>query len=264
MIVFTAGGALYDAYATQYPGRRSSIREMGAARLVAQLQDGDSLVHNAANIASTDKDTAIKDNFILTRDLVDELAGSGKAVPMVFISSMSFLNERREYKAEDEMTAYALSKYKAEQYCLASAIRVSCVRFSTLFYRDPVRDGLSKMIADAAGTGEIRLINGGKDRRDFIPLTIAVQYLYKISAVGLGIAADPRPIVNIASGESISFKEAASIIKEAIPDLRLSEQEMPPSKQFVLSEFGKKDISTLGIVPFSLKDHILQYTRELL
>jgi nucleoside-diphosphate-sugar epimerase len=259
MIIFTAGGALYEAFAAKYICHRISVREQGPEKLVSLLQEGDILVHNAANIASTDLSTAIGDNFILTRDIVDALNRSGKGVSMIFISSMSFLDKGGKYKEAREMGSYAFAKYIAELYCLKSGVRVSSVRFSTLFYRNPARDGLSKMIADAASTGEIRLINGGKDRRDFIPLAIAVQYIYKLC-----VADKREPLYNIASGESVSFAEAAALIKELIPALKISNQEKPFSAQYVLSEFGKEDMERLGIIPFSLSDHIHQYTGELL
>jgi len=258
MIFFTAGGAIYEAFAAQYPCRRISIRGEGPEQLVSQLTEGDVLVHNAAILAPPDLNIAVKDNFILTKDLVDALLRSGKKTPLIFISSMSMLGEGGVYKAPAEMNPYSFSKYIAELYCLKSGLPVSCVRFSTLFYKNAARDGLSKMIADAVATGHIQLINGGKDTRDFIPVTIAVGYLYKIAHAGHN-----GSIYNIASGSAVSFAEAAAMVKEWIPGIVISSVERTFIPQFILSEFGKEDIGRLGILPLSLQDHIRDYIGEL-
>jgi len=258
MIFFTAGGAIYEAFAAQYPCRRISLREEGPEQLVRQLAEGDVLVHNAANLAPADLDIAVKDNFILTKDLVDTMLRSGAKFPLIFISSMSMLGKGGVYKAPTEMNPYSFSKYIAELYCLKSGLPVSSVRFSTLFYKNAARDGLSKMIADAVATGQIQLINGGKDTRDFIPLANAIGYLYKIAGV-----AHNGSIYNIASGNAVSFAEAAAMVQESIPGIIITSQEKSFAPQFILSEFGKEDIARLGILPLSLQDHIRQYIGEL-
>ncbi|HEY6901910.1 MAG TPA: NAD(P)-dependent oxidoreductase [Puia sp.] len=259
MIVFTAGGAMYEAFAAQYPCERISIREEGAEALAGRLSDGDVLVHNAASIAPADWSAAVRDNFQLTKDLADALQASKKQVRLVFISSMSMLGKNGCYKNPAEMNAYAFSKYIAELYCLKAVPGSVCVRFSTLYYKNPSRDGLSKMITDAVKTRSITLINEGRDTRDFIPLTTAVQYLYKVCG-----AQAPKSVYNIASGDCIPFAGVAAMIREALPDVTISSTSMPPSPVFILSEFGREDIHSLGPVPLELKEHIHQYIRELI
>jgi len=216
------------------------------------------VVHNAANLSPGDLDTAVEDNFILTKRLVAALQQSGRRTPLIFISSMSMLGKGGLYKSPAEMNPYSFSKYIAELYCFKSGWPVTSVRFSTLFYKDAARDGLSKMIADAVATGQIQLINGGKDTRDFIPLTVAMEYLYRITGVVHNGA-----IYNIASGNSVSFAEAAAMVKQAMPQVSISSIEKSFSPPFVLSEFGKDDIGRLGILPMSLQDHIREYIGQL-
>ncbi len=258
MIVFTAGGAIYEAFAARFPCRRISLRQEGVGHFVRQLKEGDIVVHNAANLSPSDLETAVRDNFTLTKDLADAIRHGGKTIPLVFISSMSMLGPQGLYKAPLEMNPYSFSKYIAELYCLKIGLPVTCVRFSTIFYQDPTRDGLSKMIADAVATRQIQLINGGKDKRDFIPLAVAIEYLYKITGV-----VHAGSIYNIASGNSVSFAEAAEIVRQAVPGITVTDLQKNFVPQFVLSEFDKDDIVRLGVLPLSLQDHIREYIRKL-
>lgn len=250
---------MYEAFTRQFECKRISVREQGHGKLISQLQDGDVLIHNAANIASTDLSISVKDNFSLTKDIADTLTKSGKKISFIFISSMSILGAGGIYKDPAELSPYAFSKYLAELYCLKCGLPVSCVRFSTLFYGDPSKDGLSKMTLDAVKKKEIQLINGGHDRRDFIPLDIAVQYLNKIA-----VSSNCLQVYNIASCNSISFAEAATMIRDIIPTVRISNRDLSISPHFVLSEFKKDHISDLGIINFSMKDHIYRYSQQFL
>jgi nucleoside-diphosphate-sugar epimerase len=258
MIIFTGGGAIYETFAERYPCKKISIRQEGPEQLVRGLADRDIVVHNAANLSPADPGTAVEDNFILTKRLVDALLHSGGKTPLIFISSMSMLGKGGAYKSPAEMNPYAFSKYIAELYCFKSGLPVTSVRFSTLFYKNVARDGLSKMIADAVATGQIQLINGGKDTRDFIPLTVAMEYLYKVTGVVHNGA-----VYNIASGNSVSFAEAAAMVKQAMPQITISSIEKNLSAPFVLSEFGKDDIGKLGVLPLNLQDHIREYIGQL-
>jgi hypothetical protein len=129
MIIFTAGGALYETFAARYPCEKRSLRVLGPLAIAGSLQAGDVLIHNAANLSPDSLDTAVQDNFILTRDLVKAViaAGFGKAagsigragggdnagsaaadVRFIFISSMSILGPGGVYKDPLEMNAYSL------------------------------------------------------------------------------------------------------------------------------------------------------------
>ena len=54
-----------------------------------------------------------------------------------------------EYLQVDEMTDYAFSKFISEKYCLNSNLNsITSVRFSTIFYANENKDGISKLIFD--------------------------------------------------------------------------------------------------------------------
>ena len=258
MIVFTAGGSLYEAFAAQFACRRSSLREKGPAALAAELEDGDVLVHNAANLNPASIEIAVQDNFILTRDLMTAIAAAGKNIRLLFISSMSILGPEAAYKDPLEMNAYSFSKYLAELYCVKGNLDASTVRFSTLFYKNPARDGLSKMIAEAVATKKIQLINEGVDTRDFLPLETAADYLHRIATQ------DHRPaIYNLGSGRTVSFRECADIIASILPKVQISSVEKPPSFQYVLSHFNRQDMNKLGMIEVDLEAQIGAYINTL-
>ncbi|MFI5296919.1 MAG: NAD-dependent epimerase/dehydratase family protein [Polyangiales bacterium] len=262
MIVFTAGGALHDAFAARHECRRVSIRERGAAGVVAALSDGDVLVHNAAAIAVRSLADALASNFDPTRALVDALVdardASGKRVTLVALSSMSFLGrDGRPLEALD-MSPYAFSKYVAEAYCLKSGVDARAVRFSTLFYRDPKRDGLSAMIATAVAKRRITLLGGGGARRDFLPLSVAVDYLRAIATPTSGPG-----VYTLAAGVSTSFREVAEMVCEAVPDTSIEDAPATGTPPFVPYEFDAADVERLGRIRFDLRDHVRSYAASL-
>src|ERR1700748_1118632 len=127
MILFTAGGALYETFAARYPCEKRSLRAIGPAAFAGSLSAGDVVIHNAANLNPASLDAGIQDNFILTRELVRAVVAAGADVRFVFISSMSMLGPGGVYKDPLEMNAYSFSKYLAEIYCLKSPLAASSV-----------------------------------------------------------------------------------------------------------------------------------------
>ena len=271
MILFTAGGALYETFATRYPCEKRSLRAVGPVALAGSLDAGDVVIHNAANLNPVSLDAGIQDNFILTRELVQAVIAAGVDVRFIFISSMSMLGPGGVYKDPLEMNAYSFSKYLAEIYCLKSPLPAFSVRFSTLFYKDPARDGLSKMITGAKSTGALSLLNGGRDTRDFIPLETAVDYLYKIATLPgqpdrslSGTAASIHPgVLTIGSGITVSFAELAEMIKTALPATTIGSIDSAGTAPFVLSRFETADIDKLGRIKVDLPAQIQDYINTL-
>lgn len=270
MIFFTAGGALYETFAARYPCTRLSLRVDGPEAVAGILNTGDVLIHNAANLNPASLDTGIRDNFILTRGLVQAVIAAKTDVRFIYISSMSMLGPGAVYKDPLDMNAYSLSKYLGEIYCLKSPLRTFSVRFSTLFYKDASRDGLSKLIRGAKATGALSLLNGGKDTRDFLPLETAVDYLYRIAM--LQVEPDQAPataasavgrIFNIGSGITVSFAGLAAMIKKALPATSIGSIDQPGPSPFVLSRFETADMERLGRITVDLQAHIDDYIKTL-
>lgn len=259
MIYFTGGGALYAAFCAQnFPCQRVSIRMEGISTLIDQLEDNDIVIHNSANVSPSDFLQAVEDNFSLTQKLVAAIHSSKKKIRLIFLSSMSILDEHGNHKGIDAMNGYSFSKYLAEIYCLKHPYPITCVRFSTIFYQDPQKDGLSKMIQEALESKKINLINAGIAKRDFIPIDLAARYLYKITKVE-----SPLEIYNLCSGTPFSFSAIASIVQRIVPEVTVSNQNIQDSTPAVISDFNTNDLIGLGQEEVNIEGSIKQMVDKL-
>lgn len=259
MIYFTGSGSLAEEYQRQFQCRIISARSLSDDKLENEIKQATVIIHNSANINCKTFSEAINDNFLLTRRVLDLTHRVNPDALFIYISSMSMLETENSYKEVRDMTLYAFSKYLAEIYCLRhDHKKVSAVRFSTLFYRNPVKDGLSKLIHDAVTKKEITLYNDGLARRDFIPLETAVQYLNKMTS----IRDVPREI-NIASGTATSFQWVAGILSNRIPQLKVNNLSVAATGE-ILSAFSKNKTDVVGEINFSLEDKIIRYINDLM
>jgi nucleoside-diphosphate-sugar epimerase len=257
MIILTGRGSLADALQAAGPVEVASRWELEEQPWRNHLAKATVIIHNASTIACTSLSQAVTDNFTFTQHLTDTLLEVNPTAHLIYISSMSMLDPTapEQYASVEDMDAYAYSKYLAETYVRKSPLaHVSCVRFSTLFYRDPAKDGLSRLISDAATTGTITLINKGEATRDFLPLPIAAQYIHKMCAVK-----EPnRALYTLASGTETSFGAVAAILSRLMPTLTVGNKELPAGKP-VLARFPMASMEQLGVIPFSLEEEIAAY-----
>lgn len=257
MIVLTGRGALASAFQQVKDVAIASHRELAESIFFERLSRATVVVHNASSINCTNIEEAISRNFDFTRKIVQFLEQKNPNAHLIYISSMSILDHlsSAKYASVEKMNAYSYSKYLAETYVLKSKLNaVSSVRFSTIFYRDPTRDGLSKLITDAATHNEISLINRGAARRDFLPISIAARYLDRLC----DIAPTSKQCYTIASGIETSFKQIATMLESLSPGLRVSNASLPESTN-ILSTFTKDDIEKLGEIRFSLEYEVENY-----
>lgn len=263
MTILTAGGSFASAYMNNFPAEVVSIRELGDDVFWEKIRVAKKIIHNAASIGCTGLSDCVLKNFDFSRKLVDFLVENNPTVDLVYISSMSILDpiSDKTYLGLERMTSYAYSKYISEGYFLKSKmVNLKCVRFSTLFYGDPLRDGLSKIVHDAITKQEISIYNGGEDKRDFMPLNIAVAYVGKI----VGIENNKKEIFNVVSGKETSFGEIAQYLKKVIPNLKINDLDIKNSSLPVLSRFRLDSINRLGEIEFSLKEEINKYIEKIL
>src|SRR3989344_778876 len=261
MIILTAGGSFAQTYLNQFDAEVASIRELGEAKFVEKIRKAKSLIHNAATIECNDLDQCLVRNFDFTRNLVNQAQAVNPGLHLIFLSSMSILDPSNSKAYGDVlgMTAYAYSKYLAEIFCLKSELKnVSCVRFSTLFYRDHKKDGLSKLASDAVTAGKITIFNQGEARRNFLPLRIAAQYISKLTEQHK----PGKRVYTLASAQSTSFADIASLLQKHIPGLEVQDEEIPAAPP-VLSEFSTDSIDELGRIKFSLEEEIAEYIKSL-
>ena len=206
MITLTGTGELALAYQKQshkdnvcvYSFRKMSDDEIGQI-----LSKTDVLIHNSAGLKNEDA----QDNWQLTKRIVLLVLKNNPSLKFVNIGSMSYLNESG-YKPIKEMSSYAYTKFLSEIYCIATLPVVKSIRFSSIFYCNPKRDGLSQLISNAVYEHKMTLLNGGSDKRDWIPLYLAVKYIDTV------INEQTDKCVNVASGIPTSFLQAAKIIQK--------------------------------------------------
>jgi len=258
MILFTGHGELATAFKSKYDARIESFRKLKFDERKHQIKHAKILIHNAANLNGTQLIDSVKDNFILTKQIIDLCTKTNPNIFFIYLSSMSFLNLNGEYKDIKDMSNYAYSKFLGESYLLKSSLsQKSSIRFSTIFYKNPKRDGLSKLIHDSYKTKVIKLINNGISRRDFIPIEICAGYLKKIIEEKYS-----KGIINICSGISTSFQEIAAILIQNIKHSRICNCNLE-SNSIVCSKFNPDDINKIGRIDFSLNNELIKYLESI-
>jgi len=254
MILLTGHGALGESFSTLTSCDIISSRQLSAGQMETLLAQYNVIIHNAANLNPTGPQEAVDDNFLLTKRLIDTAYKVRPDVRFVYLSSMSFLKEEKEYLDIGSMTDYSFSKYLAEVYCIRHPLKkVNVVRCSTIFYSDEKRDGLSKLIYDAVKSGAITLINNGNAKRDFIPVEIVAGYLHKIILREIS-----AKVLTLASANAVSFATVAECLKKRLPSLTIQNKPMDGVKQ-VLSDFSDSSIKEIGEIDFILEDFIDKY-----
>ncbi len=260
MIILTGHGTFAQEFLKGYGGRIVSIRTTPKKQFVAQVKKATCIIHNAVNIECDCLSACVNDNFYLTKYLLDLIHEVNPNVYFVYLSSMSILKSDYVYDDVMNMTPYAYSKYLAETYCrLYPLKKYACVRFSTLYYKDYKKDGLSKLIYDAVKFKTITLYNNGAAKRDFLPLEIAAKYTHKI----VNNFSGSNCLMNIVSAKQTSFYGIASYLKRKIQDLSVLNKDMPSSPR-ILSSFSDESISKLGRIEFSLEKEIDDYIEKLI
>lgn len=260
-IVLTGYGSFANAYLKHDDAAIASIRELGKSSFIKRLIESDVIIHNAATINSSDEDLLVERNFDFTRFVIKVLEDHNPSAHLILLSSMSMLDASNDkaYANVLSMSPYAYSKYLAETFCLRSSLaHISSVRFSTLFYRDPEKDGLSKLVFDATQNGNITIYDHGQAERNFLPVDVAAQYTKKISR----LKEREKRTYTIAAPHSIQFSEVATILKDCLSELQVTD--LPSAtKSLVLSKFHLDDIRLLGQIDFSIRDEIISYVQEL-
>lgn len=258
-IMLTGRGALASEFQRQADATICSVRNASDEEMMTRIAKADIVVHNAANLHPRSFADALTDNVALTRRVLAACGKSSNRPAFVYISSMSMLQHETEYRPTDQMTDYALSKYLGELLALRHSYeKLMTIRFSTIFYADQNKDGLSYLCAAAATKKEITLINAGEAKRDFIPLSLAVR------AVLVRFAEEnfSKQPVNIASGFSYSFREVAHILNSIFPDLKVHNQQSDEITE-VLSNFAGDEYVRRFISEKSfLKQYITEYIQQ--
>ena len=255
MILFTGSGKVAEIFqkifpSKIFPSKIISARNLNDYELKEEIKGVKAIIHNSALIQADKLDDFIVSNFLLTRKIINICEEVNPKVRFVNLSSMSILLNDSACIPVDEMTNYAYSKYISEEYCIRSNLEnLTSVRFSTIYYGDEDRDGVSKLVMDAVINNKVTLFNDGAAKRDILPIRILVMYLQKICKVN----ALSRKY-NIVSGDQTSFMGIVRILLKSYPDLLINNEQA--NSHSVLSVFSKKDIISLGEIYFDLEDEI--------
>ena len=249
-ILLTGSGSLAEAYVKINPQAKIySFRQMSDDEIEDSVCTASVLIHNSAARWDSDPGKTKDSNFGLTKRIVNLVLYVNPKIKFINIGSMSYLTQWG-YLPVSKMTQYAFYKFLSEIYCIMNLPNVISVRFSTLFYKDFNRDGLSKLIYDAVFKKEICLFNGGTAKRDFIPINIAVQYLDYI------IHKKTFQIINICSGIETSFLQVGKIISKYT-------NVEPIFGNDEISEVLCKFIRELPEIKFSLENEMNDYIKIL-
>lgn len=178
-----------------------------------EIKTADVLIHAGALLSSQcpgyERDLTYA-NALLPSDLLMRVGAIRPKLRTFLISSMSLLGPDGRYKDPEEMTPYAFSKYTMEKCAQAYRyLDITLVRFSTLFYRDPARDGLSRVIHDAKTKGRIRIADC---ERDWLPVDKAAEGLLQLISPK-EFSPGPRQL-NLISGQPRRLSEVAEYLQQ--------------------------------------------------
>jgi nucleoside-diphosphate-sugar epimerase len=246
MITLTGHGALAEAYLKVNPEAYvHSFRSLPDDKIESILKNTTILIHNSAGQTKEDAEG----NLQLTKRTVYQVIKHNPSIKFLYIGSMSYLNEHG-YLPESRMSAYAYSKFIGEKFCQAVIPQIRIIRFSSLFYRNPERDGLSYMISEAVFKHKIILINEGIQTRDWLPIGMAAKEIHRV------ITTSAEPITTVASGNQHTFFSLAKIIQKYTA-CTIEFKRSPVIKQnYVLSKFIKT-------VDVNIEDEIKSYVNHL-
>lgn len=259
-VLFTgSNGALGKLYLSMYPDTVPvSVRYNDSAsfiKLVDELSSADVLIHSGANLNPRDIEEAISDNAFLAYKIVKAAGIKNPNCHIVLVSSMSVLDENCQPKAIRDMTHYAASKYIMEELAQEDAKNpLTIVRFASIFYEDPARDGLSKMVYTAVKNKSVVASNCN---RDFIPLFAACKWLNKLC----GNKVWYNKTVNLASGKPINMIDVANHIVKKY-DVSFHNTSLPDYAN-ICYKFKADDTNSLENINFDIYKLIDDYYEKL-
>lgn len=257
MILFTGSGQIASAYLSRFPGRYVSARNLDDQELSKELFEATVVIHNAAIINSGSFLDFFEGNFILTKRILDLLSVVNPRARFINLSSMSFLETENQYLQVEAMSNYAFSKYMSELFCIRYPYSdLVNVRFSTIFYGDYNKDGISRLIYSFV-QGNVTIFNNGEACRDILPLEILVCYLHKIC-----FAKSLPRVMNVATGKPYSFKYILDFLMLNNSEVQVENkiQKFPD----ILSSFSKRHIDIVGEISFDVKDYVIEYYKFLI
>lgn len=254
-----SNGALGKKYLELFPDtvpisiRYADTESFG--KLTNEIKTADVLIHAGANTNPSNIDDALKDNAILPFDILDMAGKINPNTHIILISSSTILDEKAEAKKIREMSFYAASKFIMEEIAAKVAQNpITIVRFSTIFYSDYNRDGLSRLVHTA---WKNKSIVATDCKRDFIPLNVACRWLNDLC----GNKTWYNKTINLASGRSINMIDVANHLSEKCgADIHRTAL---PEYADICYKFLDKDPQSLEQINFDIYQLIDEYYQKL-
>lgn len=185
--------------------RHIDLKDAPELRSIAQ--SGDVVVHLAATIYSDRDADLFLDNTFATYVLGDELRRSGKR--LIFASTTAVyggpddVGTMTETSAVRPRTAYAMSKYLAEQAIAGAMVDAIVLRLTYVSGSGDTKSRLARLIADIARERPVRLVDEYRDVVDVDDVVKAISSALEYSG--------PSKLFNIGTGRLLSLRDASHI-----------------------------------------------------
>ncbi|CAB4974592.1 MAG: NAD-dependent epimerase/dehydratase family protein [Actinobacteria bacterium] len=184
--------------------------------LVAVLQDGDTVVYSAAVVPSKSAADVGK-SLLMTQTLVDALAGV-EIAQLVVVSSDAVYGSESGVSNEESAcvpdTLHGIMNLGREMVCSDVFAPVKTVVRPSAIYGsgDPHNSyGPNRFARQALESGEICIFGGGEAKRDHVTIHNVAEVIFR------AIEGRQAGVINVASGQSISFADLAGLVRDAGP-----------------------------------------------
>jgi nucleoside-diphosphate-sugar epimerase len=189
----------------------------GAEMLSGILRDGDTVVHGAAIVPARNS-VEVSQNLLMTQSVVNAIAGH-EIAQLVVVSSDGVYGSGSGVVSEatpcSPDTMHGIMNLARELICREVSTPVfTIVRPSAIYgVGDPHNSyGPNRFIRQMVDSGEITLFGEGTALRDHVFIDDVADVIVR------AITARESGVINIASGQSISFAALAELICQTGPD----------------------------------------------
>lgn len=184
--------------------------------LAAMLQAGDTVVHAAAVVPS--KSAAdVSRNLLMTQTLVDALAGVEIAQLVVVSSDAVYGSESGvvdEGSACSPDSLHGVMSLAREMVCAdVSTPVLTLVRPAAIYGNGDTHNsyGPNRFARQVLSSGEITVFGAGAATRDHVTIHDVAEVILR------AIESRQAGVINVASGQSISFADLAGLVRDAGP-----------------------------------------------
>ena len=184
--------------------------------LSAVLQDGDTIVHSAA-VVPTKSAADVSRNLLMTQALVDALAGV-EVAQLVVVSSDAVYGSASGVVDETSACApdslHGVMSLAREMVCAEVSTPVlTVVRPAAIYGFGDTHNsyGPNRFARQALESGEITVFGAGEATRDHVAIADVADVIVR------AVASREAGVVNVASGQSISFTDLAGLVRGAAP-----------------------------------------------